>query len=247
MMRRAWMGGRGGLHLHEDALQAWWCCPVVHGGGAGRGKMRETTRRRRSKCSSIRTQEQAGGADCGPSLSPPIGLAVSSRAHGTPRTCRGPRSSPAPRGRAPAAPPRAPSPSPSRARPKPMRWKACAAHQDQGQARPILSPPGFRGKATARGGRRGRAPPNTPRAEWMMLAAHGRVMPRRAAELGGTTSQSHRTCCHAAGAEGCAGPEGRALAPVEVLWRLPAPTARARTLHLDREWRATRMHRGEEK
>ena len=61
-----------------------------------------------------------------------------------------------------------------------------------------------------------------------MLAAHGRVMPRRAAELGGTTSQSHRTCCHAAGAEGCAGPEGRVLAPVEVLWRLPAPTARAR-------------------
>ena len=112
VMRRAWMGGRGGLHLHEDALQAWWCCPVVHGGGAGRGKMRETTRRRRSKCSSIRTQEQAGGADCGPSLSPPIGLAVSSRAHGTPRTCRGPRASPAPRGRAPAAPPRAPLPFP---------------------------------------------------------------------------------------------------------------------------------------
>ena len=116
-----------------------------------------------------------------------------------------------------------------------------------GRARADLSYPrqAFRGKRPR--GAAGRAPPYTPRAEWMLLPMANGLMP--AAELGGTTTSQghHRTCCHAAGAEGCAGPEGRALAPVEVLWRLPAPTARARTLHLDREWRATRMHCGEEK
>ena len=215
MMRRAWMGGRGGLHLHEDALQAWWCCPVVHGGGAGRGKMRETTRRRRSKCSSIRTQEQAGGADCGPSLSPPIGLAVSSRAHGTPRTCRGPRASPAPRGRAPAAPPRVPSSHLPCASKADEMEKPAPRTRAAGRARADLSYPrqAFRGKRPR--GAAGRAPPYTPRAEWMLPPMANGLMP--AAELGGTTTSQghHRTCCHAAGAEGRAGP---------VLWRLAAPT-----------------------
>jgi hypothetical protein len=135
-------------------------------------------------------------------------------------------SRPPPRARRPGAvrPPRrhASLRPPVRARPKPMGWKACAAHQ--GQGRPILSAPGFRGKATARpGGRAHRAPPYPPRrtlVKPMMPAAHGPwMMPRRAAELGGTARRVSRTCCPAAGAG--------ALAP-------GCPDSCARTLHLDR-------------
>lgn len=161
----------------------------------------------------------------GPGIAVPA-AAVSSRAHGTPRTCRVPRGQRCARGRALGAPPRVPGPPLPCAPPAPSSTvdemeKPAAAQRTTSQHRAELSyPPAAGWLAFQRKRPRGPAPPTptppgTGKGRGEMSSTGGvRCAPRR--------EQDMLSCGRSRGARG---PEGQSLVPV--LSRLTAPTSSA--------------------